>query len=80
MLAQRPISPVPPTNEAKSIDRRPWRAAIRSMQPRGEGAIVATASLAGIVPFPPDPVYDASKHAVVGLIRSVAPTLEPLGM
>jgi NAD(P)-dependent dehydrogenase (short-subunit alcohol dehydrogenase family) len=25
-------------------------------------------------------VYDASKHAVVGLIRSVAPTLEPLGI
>jgi NAD(P)-dependent dehydrogenase (short-subunit alcohol dehydrogenase family) len=56
------------------------RAAIRSMQQRGEGAIVATASLAGIVPFPPDPVYDASKHAVVGLIRSVAPTLEPMGI
>jgi NAD(P)-dependent dehydrogenase (short-subunit alcohol dehydrogenase family) len=56
------------------------RAAIRSMQPRGQGAIVATASLAGIVPFPPDPIYDASKHAVVGLMRSVAPTLEPLGI
>jgi NAD(P)-dependent dehydrogenase (short-subunit alcohol dehydrogenase family) len=50
------------------------RAAIRAMEERG-GAIVATSSLAGIIPFPPDPVYDASKHAVVGLIRSVAPTL-----
>jgi NAD(P)-dependent dehydrogenase (short-subunit alcohol dehydrogenase family) len=50
------------------------RAAIRAMEGRG-GAIVATSSLAGIIPFPPDPVYDASKHAVVGLIRSVAPTL-----
>ncbi len=56
------------------------RAAIRTMEPRGEGAIVATASLAGIVPFPPDPIYDATKHAVVGLIRSVAPTLEPMGI
>lgn len=56
------------------------RAAIRAMQPRGAGAIVATSSLAGIVPFPPDPVYDATKHAVVGLIRSVAPTLQPLGI
>jgi NAD(P)-dependent dehydrogenase (short-subunit alcohol dehydrogenase family) len=54
------------------------RAAVRAMRDRGEGAIVATASLAGLIPFPPDPVYDASKHAVVGLIRSVAPTLEPL--
>jgi NAD(P)-dependent dehydrogenase (short-subunit alcohol dehydrogenase family) len=56
------------------------RAAIRAMQDRGGGAIVATASLAGIVPFPPDPIYDATKHAVVGLIRSVAPTLRPLGI
>ena len=54
------------------------RAAIRAMAPAGGGAIVATASLAGIVPFPPDPVYDATKHAVVGLIRSIAPTLIPL--
>jgi NAD(P)-dependent dehydrogenase (short-subunit alcohol dehydrogenase family) len=56
------------------------RAAIRSMEARGGGAIVATSSLAGIIPFPPDPVYDASKHAVVGLIRSVAPTLAPKGI
>lgn len=54
------------------------RAAIRVMAPAGGGAIVATSSLAGIVPFPPDPVYDATKHAVVGLIRSIAPTLAPL--
>ena len=56
------------------------RAAIREMTPRGTGAIVATASLAGLIPFPPDPVYVQTKHAVVGLIRSIAPTLEPLGM
>jgi NAD(P)-dependent dehydrogenase (short-subunit alcohol dehydrogenase family) len=56
------------------------RAAIRAMTERGGGAIIATASLAGIVPFPPDPIYDATKHAVVGLIRSVAPTLAPLGI
>jgi NAD(P)-dependent dehydrogenase (short-subunit alcohol dehydrogenase family) len=39
------------------------------------GAIVATASLAGIGPFADDPVYAATKHAVVGLVRSLA---EPL--
>jgi NAD(P)-dependent dehydrogenase (short-subunit alcohol dehydrogenase family) len=55
------------------------RAAIDAMRERG-GAIVATASLAGIIPFAADPVYDATKHAVVGLIRSVAPTLAPLGI
>ena len=56
------------------------RAAIRAMERRGGGAIVATSSLAGIIPFPPDPVYDASKHAVVGLIRSVAVTLAAKGI
>lgn len=56
------------------------RAAIRAMEPRGGGAIVATSSLAGIIPFPPDPVYDLTKHAVVGFIRSVAPTLAAKGI
>jgi NAD(P)-dependent dehydrogenase (short-subunit alcohol dehydrogenase family) len=56
------------------------RCAIRSMQRTGGGSIVATSSLAGIMPFPPDPVYDLSKHAVVGFIRSAAPTLAPLGI
>ncbi|MCJ7672019.1 MAG: SDR family oxidoreductase [Acidimicrobiia bacterium] len=55
------------------------RAAIRAMGTDG-GAIVATASLAGIIPFPPDPIYDLTKHAVVGLIRSIAPTLSAQGI
>jgi NAD(P)-dependent dehydrogenase (short-subunit alcohol dehydrogenase family) len=65
-----------------NVDGVVWgtRAAIRSMQRRGGGAIVATSSLAGIIPFPPDPVYDLTKHAVVGFIRSVAPTLRPMGI
>lgn len=51
------------------------RAAVRAMTRRGGGAIVATSSLAGIIPFPLDPVYDLTKHAVVGFVRSIAPTL-----
>src|SRR5262249_21806449 len=51
------------------------RAAVRALERRGGGAIIATSSLAGIIPFAPDPVYDLSKHAVVGFIRSVAPSL-----
>ncbi len=51
------------------------RAAVRAMDRRGGGAIVATSSLAGIIPFPPDPVYDGGKHWVVGFVRSLAPTL-----
>src|SRR6266516_2511221 len=56
------------------------RAAVHAMQRRGGGAIVATASLAGLIPFPPDPVYDLTKHAVVGFIRSVAPSLLAIGV
>lgn len=56
------------------------RAAVRAMERRGGGAIVATSSLAGLIPFPADPVYDAGKHFVVGLIRSIAPTLAPKGI
>ena len=39
------------------------------------GRIVATASLAGLTAMPDDPVYAATKHAVVGFVRSVAPSL-----
>lgn len=42
------------------------------------GAIVATASLAGLTAMPSDPVYALTKHAVVGYVRSIAPLLEPI--
>jgi NAD(P)-dependent dehydrogenase (short-subunit alcohol dehydrogenase family) len=50
------------------------------MRERGGGQIVATASLAGLAPVPPDPVYAANKHAVVGLIRSMGPMLVTHGI
>ncbi|MGP0032803.1 MAG: SDR family oxidoreductase [Acidimicrobiales bacterium] len=37
----------------------------------GGGTIVATASMAGLVGVPFDPIYAANKHAVVGLVRSL---------
>jgi NAD(P)-dependent dehydrogenase (short-subunit alcohol dehydrogenase family) len=43
-------------------------------------SIVVTASLAGITPYPVDPLYAMSKHAVVGLVRSLGPTLEKRGI
>jgi NAD(P)-dependent dehydrogenase (short-subunit alcohol dehydrogenase family) len=46
----------------------------------GGGAIVATASLAGLIPYGGDPVYAATKHAVVGLVTSVAPQLGRAGV
>jgi NAD(P)-dependent dehydrogenase (short-subunit alcohol dehydrogenase family) len=42
--------------------------AYRSM-PDG-GAVVATASVAGLLGFAPDPIYTLTKHAVVGLVRA----------
>jgi NAD(P)-dependent dehydrogenase (short-subunit alcohol dehydrogenase family) len=47
-------------------------AALPAFLRRGGGQIVATASMAGIVAPPFDPVYVANKHAVVGLVRSLA--------
>jgi NAD(P)-dependent dehydrogenase (short-subunit alcohol dehydrogenase family) len=44
------------------------------------GSIVATASLAGLVAAPLDPVYAATKHAVVGLVRAAAPQLAARGI
>lgn len=53
-------------------------AALRVLKPGG--AIVATASLAGLTGVPLDPLYAANKHAVVGLARSLGPALEPRGV
>jgi len=53
-------------------------AALRVLEPGG--AIVATASLAGLTGVPMDPLYAANKHAVVGLARSLGPALEPAGV
>ena len=43
-------------------------------------AIVATASLAGLVAMPLDPIYTLTKHAVVGFVRAVAPQLRERGI
>jgi NAD(P)-dependent dehydrogenase (short-subunit alcohol dehydrogenase family) len=43
-------------------------------------AIVATASLAGLVAMPLDPIYTLTKHAVVGFVRAVAPQLAERGI
>jgi NAD(P)-dependent dehydrogenase (short-subunit alcohol dehydrogenase family) len=49
------------------------RAAWRVMSQAGHGAIVVTSSLAGVAPAPFDPYYSATKHALIGLVRSLAP-------
>ncbi|MEX0838545.1 MAG: SDR family oxidoreductase [Parvibaculum sp.] len=52
-----------------------WRtmaAVLPGMIERGEGAIVATASVAGLVGAGGLAAYVASKHGIVGLVKSVA--------
>ncbi len=46
------------------------KAAARAMSEGG--AIVATASLAGLVAYGGDPIYGLTKHAVVGFVRAAA--------
>ena len=44
------------------------------------GSFVVTCSTAGLGAFPFDPVYAASKHALVGFVRSVASRLAEQGL
>jgi NAD(P)-dependent dehydrogenase (short-subunit alcohol dehydrogenase family) len=57
---------------------------VRALAPvmieRGGGAIAATASQAGLIPYGGDPVYSATKHGVVGFVRSAAPQLRRAGV
>lgn len=55
------------------------RECARRLMPDG-GAIVATASLAGLTAMPFDPLYTATKHAVVGFVRAAAPGLARHGI
>jgi NAD(P)-dependent dehydrogenase (short-subunit alcohol dehydrogenase family) len=50
-------------------------AVLPAIRARGGGAIVATASLAGLTAVPFDPLYAANKAAVVGLARALGPAL-----
>ena len=56
------------------------RAAVPAIEARGGGALVVTASAAGVIAFPPDPIYTMTKHAVVGFVRSLAPGLREKGI
>jgi NAD(P)-dependent dehydrogenase (short-subunit alcohol dehydrogenase family) len=46
----------------------------------GGGTIVATASMAGLVAAPIDPIYAATKHGVVGLVRSLGDSFAAEGI
>lgn len=55
-------------------------AVVPAMTRSGGGQIVATASLAGLVPLPGDALYTLTKTAVVAYTRALAATLEPKGI
>ncbi len=55
-------------------------AAVPALRRAGGGNIIATSSLAGLVPMPGDALYTLTKHAVVGYVRAAAPTLAPDGI
>lgn len=56
------------------------RATAKPIQAAGGGSIVATASIAGLMGGLGMPSYYATKHAVVGLVKSAAAELAPLGI
>lgn len=51
----------------------PFVTALPQLARSPRAAVTVTASLAGLVGSPADPLYAASKHALVGLVRSLAP-------
>ena len=56
------------------------RAVVPAIAARGGGAVIATASASGVVAFPFDPIYTTTKHAVVGFVRSLYPSLVEQGI
>jgi NAD(P)-dependent dehydrogenase (short-subunit alcohol dehydrogenase family) len=55
------------------------RECARRLMPNG-GSIVCTASLAGLTGMPFDPMYTATKHAVVGFVRGAAEGMRAHGI
>lgn len=56
------------------------RAALPALRRRGRGSMVVTSSLAGLTATPATPLYSLTKHAVVGLVRSMAAPLATEGI
>lgn len=56
------------------------RSCVPVLRDAGGGAIVVTASVAGIVAFEGNPLYTLTKQAVAGFVRAVAPSLATDGV
>lgn len=55
-------------------------AAVPALRRHGGGTVIATASLAGLLPMPTDPLYTLTKHAVVGYVRAAGAHLAEEGI
>jgi NAD(P)-dependent dehydrogenase (short-subunit alcohol dehydrogenase family) len=56
------------------------RAVLPTMVANGGGHIVVTASMAGLSGMPGDIAYTATKHAVVGLVKSLGASVDAYGV
>jgi NAD(P)-dependent dehydrogenase (short-subunit alcohol dehydrogenase family) len=56
------------------------RACVPALRAAGGGAIVVTASVAGVIAFQGNPLYTLTKQAVAGFVAAVAPSLVPHGI
>ena len=55
-------------------------AAVPLLRKHGGGTVLATASLAGLLPMPTNPLYTLTKHAVVGYVRAAGARLADEGI
>jgi len=55
-------------------------AALPALLDNGGGVVIATASMAGLIPVALEPIYSANKFAVVGLMRSLGALYGPQGI
>jgi len=50
-------------------------AVLPALRARGRAALVFTSSLPGLTAVPGDPIYAATRHAIIGLARALGPAL-----
>jgi NAD(P)-dependent dehydrogenase (short-subunit alcohol dehydrogenase family) len=55
-------------------------AAVPVLRAGGGGKVVVTASLAGLIPMPSDPLYTLTKTAAVAYVRALGPALGGVGV
>ncbi len=57
-----------------------FQAFLPSMREQKSGKLIAMSSLVGVIPFPFESVYTASKFAIEGMVESIKYEVEPFGI